>query len=60
MRANPHVCVEAEEIVSPEEWASVIVFGTYEELPDTPDYQDARAIAHDVLQTKGSWWEPGY
>ena len=37
MRANPLVCVEADEVVSPEEWVSVIVFGRYEELPDTPD-----------------------
>jgi uncharacterized protein len=60
MRANPNVCVEVEEVVSPEEWASLIVVGRFEELPDTPDYQSARAIAHDVLQKKGLWWEPGY
>ena len=60
MRANPLVCVEVDEIVSSEEWSSVIVFGRYEELPDTPDYQSARAAAHDILQRNGQWWEPGY
>src|ERR1700722_1680087 len=60
MRANPLVCVEVDETVSLEEWASVIVFGRYEELPDAPDFQRARAVAHDVLQKKGLWWEPGY
>ena len=31
MRANPLVCVEADQVVSPHEWVSVIVFGRYEE-----------------------------
>ncbi len=46
MRANPLVCVEADEVVSPEQWVSVIVFGRYEELLDTPEYQGARTFAH--------------
>ena len=60
MRANPLVCVEADEVVSPEEWVSVIVFGRYEELPDTPEYQPERAVAYNLLQKKARWWEPGY
>src|ERR1035438_5020204 len=32
LRANPLVCVLVDEIVSPQDWASVIVFGKYEEL----------------------------
>src|ERR1700674_1399373 len=36
MRANPLVCVEADEVVSPQQWVSVVVFGRYEELPDKP------------------------
>jgi len=60
MRANPLVCVEADEVVSPQEWMSVIVFGRYEELPDTPEYQPERAVAHNVLQKNAMWWEPGY
>jgi nitroimidazol reductase NimA-like FMN-containing flavoprotein (pyridoxamine 5'-phosphate oxidase superfamily) len=38
----------------------VIVFGEYEELSDTPDLQSVRAHAHQLLEQKGVWWEPGY
>ncbi len=60
MRANPLVCVEADEVVSPQQWASVIVFGRYEELPDTPEYESARTFAHKVLRQHALWWEPAY
>ena len=60
MRSNPLVCVQADEVGSPQEWVSVIVFGRYEELPDTPEYERQRAVAHDLLQKKAMWWEPGY
>jgi nitroimidazol reductase NimA-like FMN-containing flavoprotein (pyridoxamine 5'-phosphate oxidase superfamily) len=60
MRANPLVCVQADEIVSPQQWVSVIVFGRFEELPDAPEWGNARALAHDLLQRKAVWWEPGY
>jgi nitroimidazol reductase NimA-like FMN-containing flavoprotein (pyridoxamine 5'-phosphate oxidase superfamily) len=55
MRANPLVCVEAEE-----QWVSVVVFGRYEELPDTPEWQGARTLAHTLLQRHAVWWEPAY
>ena len=58
MRANPLVCVEADEVVSPEEWMSVIVFGRYEELLDTPECQGVRAFAHTLLKRHAVWWEP--
>ncbi len=60
MRANPLVCVEADEVVSPEQWMSVIVFGRYEELLDTPEYQAVRAVAHTLLKRHAVWWEPAY
>jgi uncharacterized protein len=60
MRANPLVCVEVDEIVGQQQWVSVIVFGRYEELPDTPEYQGARAVAHKLLQKTAMWWEPAY
>jgi nitroimidazol reductase NimA-like FMN-containing flavoprotein (pyridoxamine 5'-phosphate oxidase superfamily) len=28
--------------------------------PDTPEYQPQRAVAQNVLQRQGMWWEPGY
>jgi uncharacterized protein len=37
MRANPLVCVEWDEVASYDRWASVIVFGRYEELPVTSE-----------------------
>jgi nitroimidazol reductase NimA-like FMN-containing flavoprotein (pyridoxamine 5'-phosphate oxidase superfamily) len=60
MRANSLVCVEADEVVSPEEWVSVITFGRYEELPDTPEFERERAVAYNLLQKKALWWEPVY
>jgi len=43
-RANPLACVEVDEIASPQEWTSVIVFGRYEELAKTTDGQIPREI----------------
>ena len=60
MRANPHVCVEAEEVESAQKWATVIIFGAYEELPDTPEYANSRRLAHTLLQRQPLWWQPGY
>jgi nitroimidazol reductase NimA-like FMN-containing flavoprotein (pyridoxamine 5'-phosphate oxidase superfamily) len=60
MRANPLVCVEADEVVSAQQWVSVLVFGRYEELLDIPEWQGARAFAYRVLQQNAMWWEPAY
>ena len=60
MRANPLVCVQADEVASPEEWVSLIVFGRYEELPDTPEHQPDRTAAYNLLQKRAMWWEPAY
>ena len=58
MRANPRVCVEADEIISPLQWLSVVVFGHYEELLDTPEYKFERNLAFKMLQQHAMWWEP--
>jgi nitroimidazol reductase NimA-like FMN-containing flavoprotein (pyridoxamine 5'-phosphate oxidase superfamily) len=60
MRVNPLVCVEVDEVVSPQQWTSVIVFGRYEELPDTPEWRNEREFAYNMLQQNAMWWEPGY
>jgi uncharacterized protein len=60
MRANPLVCLAADEIESPQKWMSVIVFGRYEELPETDVYREAREFAHSLLSRQPLWWEPGY
>ena len=58
MRANPRVCIESDEVTSPFQWLSVVVFGRYEELPDTPQYQFERNLAYKMLQQRAMWWEP--
>ena len=58
MRANPLVCVEADQMRR-ELWATVVVFGRYEELCDTPEFRDERAFAFNLLQQRAMWWEHG-
>jgi uncharacterized protein len=60
MRVNPLVCVETDEVMSSEEWVSIIIFGRYEELPNTLEWETERGRAHELLQQKAIWWEPGY
>ena len=60
MRANPLVSVETDEIVNPRQWASVIVVGRYEELPDVPEWSFDREMAFQLLSKNALWWEPAY
>jgi uncharacterized protein len=60
MRGNPQVCVQVDEVHSHYEWSSVIVTGRYEELPDTPPYQEARREAQQQLEKRALWWQTGY
>jgi nitroimidazol reductase NimA-like FMN-containing flavoprotein (pyridoxamine 5'-phosphate oxidase superfamily) len=60
MRANPLVCVEVDEIISRYEWQTVVIFGGYQELPDTSEFSGLRVAAHDLLAKTAKWWEPGY
>jgi len=59
MRANSLVCVEVEEVTTQQDWATVIVLGNYEELPDNPAQDTHRKHAYDLLQRRPVWWEPG-
>jgi uncharacterized protein len=58
MRSNPLVCLEIDEQATHYSWMSVVVFGRYEEIPDTPEFKDARRHALEVLQKRTLWWEP--
>jgi nitroimidazol reductase NimA-like FMN-containing flavoprotein (pyridoxamine 5'-phosphate oxidase superfamily) len=58
MRQNPRVCLEIDEIITQAHWASVVVFGHYEELTHTPEYEDARRVAEALFQRHPAWWEP--
>ena len=60
MRDNPLVCLEVDEVISETEWMSLVVFGQYEELADTPEYEHARMQAFSLLQKRAIWWEPAY
>ena len=67
MRNNPLVCVQADEIVDRQAWTSVVIFGTYEELPDTPEVdgeivgpRSLRTLAYQLLQQQPDWWEPAF
>jgi len=59
MRANPLVCVEMDEVAAFDQWVSVVVFGRYEELPETPECDDARLWAPErprlVGETMPAW-----
>ncbi len=61
MRANPNACVEVDEVISPQQWVSVLVFGQFEEMLDSPEWRAAREYAHrKLVQRNPIWWEPGY
>jgi nitroimidazol reductase NimA-like FMN-containing flavoprotein (pyridoxamine 5'-phosphate oxidase superfamily) len=55
MRANPKVCVQADQIQNQAEWTSVIVYGEYEELPE-PQYAAERKHASSLLAKRHHWW----
>ncbi|HEX7087161.1 MAG TPA: pyridoxamine 5'-phosphate oxidase family protein [Vicinamibacterales bacterium] len=58
MRENPHVCVEVEEIRDKYNWATVLVFGRYEELRDQA-HEEARTKAMALFGRRSAWWLPG-
>lgn len=60
MRSNPLVCLEIDDRTSHHHWMSVIVSGRFEELPQAPGYEDARAHALEVLQKREMWWQTAY
>jgi nitroimidazol reductase NimA-like FMN-containing flavoprotein (pyridoxamine 5'-phosphate oxidase superfamily) len=60
MRSNPLVCLEVDEEISAQQWTSIVIFGRYEELTDTPEHLAARTHAYTFLQKRAMWWEPAY
>src|SRR6476620_2707326 len=59
MRQNPLVCLEIDAVAGKQQWESVVVFGSYEELPATPDHENSRRHAEQLFQMRPMWWEPG-
>jgi nitroimidazol reductase NimA-like FMN-containing flavoprotein (pyridoxamine 5'-phosphate oxidase superfamily) len=58
MRENPKVCIEIEDVSDKNNWATVVVFGRYEEVEDTPQDADARRRAHLLFKDHPQWWFP--
>jgi nitroimidazol reductase NimA-like FMN-containing flavoprotein (pyridoxamine 5'-phosphate oxidase superfamily) len=59
MRSNPNACLQVEESGEHHRWKSVVVQGTYQELPDTAAWHNERLYAWSLLQKRSLWWEPG-
>ena len=56
MRANPKVCLQVDEIQTPEQWSSVVVNGQYQELTE-PQYSEEHAHARKLLEKRHRWWQ---
>ena len=59
MRENPKVCMVVEEHIDGGQWKSVVVDGTYEELPDEVGHKRDRERAWSLLSKYSDWWQPG-
>jgi hypothetical protein len=55
MRANPKVCVQADEVTNQSDWTSVIANGEYQELPE-PQFTDERNHARKLFEKRHHWW----
>jgi nitroimidazol reductase NimA-like FMN-containing flavoprotein (pyridoxamine 5'-phosphate oxidase superfamily) len=57
MRSNPLVCVEVDEVHNATDWASVVIRGRYQELPDIPQCSTMRRRAQERLANNAfRWW----
>jgi uncharacterized protein len=59
MRSNPLVCVEWDEVASYNCWKSIVAFGRYEELTETPEPEQELLHIQRLLQEEAVWWQPG-
>src|SRR5579871_1491258 len=50
MRCTPLVCVELDEVKDSNNWTSVVIFGQYEELPTTPEWEQELPLANEPGQ----------
>ena len=60
MRGSPNVCVEVDEIVGARRWCSVILSGSYKELPSEPAFASERQRAYKLLEKRFLWWETAF
>ena len=59
MRENPKVYLEIEDVEDQFHWTTVVLFGRYEEIDDSPEYRDVRHRALHLFQQRHEWWLPG-
>lgn len=59
MRRNPRVCVEVDEIVDKDHWATVLVLGRYREIHRDPREAEALGRAERLFRERDEWWLPG-
>ena len=59
MRQNAKVCVHIDDLKSQREWRSVVIYGSFEELPDRIGTKVQRERAWSLLSQHAQWWEPG-
>jgi nitroimidazol reductase NimA-like FMN-containing flavoprotein (pyridoxamine 5'-phosphate oxidase superfamily) len=59
MRANPHVCVEVEEIADGRNWTTVLAFGRYYELSRPHEDREGLVKAEALLNRRPTFWLPG-
>ncbi len=60
MRTNPLVCIEVDDIKNQFEWISFVMSGRFEELSETPEFEEMRQHAFDLLSLYPMWWQPGF
>jgi nitroimidazol reductase NimA-like FMN-containing flavoprotein (pyridoxamine 5'-phosphate oxidase superfamily) len=58
MRENPKVCVEVEDIESNDRWTTLVIFGRYEEIDDSPELSGTRQRIWELFQQRPQWWFP--
>ena len=58
MRENPLVCLEIDDIQDQNHWQTVVIFGRYEEIQDSPEVAEARQRAEALFQQRSEWWLP--
>ena len=58
MRHNPKVCVEVEDVTDKNHWTTVLAFGRYEEMDDSPADKAALKAAENLFSERPEWWLP--
>ena len=58
MRDNPRVCVEVEDIADQFHWATVVIFGRYEEITEPSAESEACERAFTHFEQRPQWWLP--